>query len=125
MWRMRGHVGLLDGVSPTATLGVGTVATLDGVAPSTLCGSAFSTLVGAGDSSLWWGLLDTIAASVRTAATCFCLSAAEVGMNFRKAARRSTAAVTVLSCSLTAGSVQWDGSKRYVPLILYPLVAGT
>ena len=87
---MRGHVGLLDGVSPTATLGVGAVATLDGVAPSTLCGSALSTLGGAGDSSLWWGLLDTMAVSVLTAATCFCLSAAQVGMNFRKAARRST-----------------------------------
>ena len=95
------------------------------MAPSTLCGSELSTLGGAGNSSLWWGLLDTMAASVLTAATCFCLLAAEVGMNFRKAARRSTAAVTVLSCSLTAGSVQWDGSKRYVPLILYPLVAGT
>jgi hypothetical protein len=33
--------------------------------------------------------------------------------------------VTVLSCLLTGRSVQWDGSKRYVPRILYPLVAGT
>ena len=28
-------------------------------------------------------------------------------------------------CSLTEVSVQWDGSKRYVPEILYPLVTGT
>ena len=52
VWRMRGHIGLLDGVSPTATLGVGAVTTLDGVAPFTLCGSALSALGGAGDSSL-------------------------------------------------------------------------
>ena len=125
VWRMRGHVGLLDGVSPTATLGVGAVATLDGVAPSTLCGSALSTLGGAGNSYLWWGLLHTMAASFLTAAMCFCLSAVEVEINFWNAERRSASAAMVLSCSLAAGSVQPYKSKRYVPVILYPLVAGT
>ena len=50
--RTRGHIGLLDGVRPTATLGVGAAATFDDVAPSTLCGSALSTLGGGGNSSL-------------------------------------------------------------------------
>ena len=124
MWRTYGHVGLLDSVRPTATLGAGAAAALDGVAPSTFCGLELSTLGGVGTSSLWWGVLHTMDARFLTAAACFCLSAAKVGMNFLNAKRRSTAAVTVLSCLLTAGSVQCDGSKRYVPLIMYPLVAG-
>ena len=69
MWRTRGHVGLLDDVRPTTTLGVEVVATLDGVALSTLCGLALSTLPGVDNSSLWLGLLDTMAAGFLMAAT--------------------------------------------------------
>ena len=119
------HVELLDDVRPTATLGADVAITLDGVALSTLCGSALSTLGGVGTSSLWLGLLHTMAASFLLAATCIRLSAAEVGIHFWNTEWRSTVAVTVLSCSLMVGSVQWDGPNRHVPLILYPLVAGT
>ena len=59
VWRTCRHVGLLDGVRPTANLGAGAAATLGSVAQSTLCGLELSTLGGAETSSLWWGLLHT------------------------------------------------------------------
>jgi hypothetical protein len=115
--RFRGHVGLLDGVIPVATLGGGTLATLCGGIPSTLGGGA--------SNSRSWGLLQRIFVSLRTILTCFCLSVAVTGTTWRKAVRRSVAAHTVLSCSDTVGILQCDGSRRYVPVILYPFVAGT
>jgi hypothetical protein len=115
---------MVGGVNPTVTLRYDVVSTLNGVAPSTICGLALSTLSDVATSSLCRGLLQTMAASFLIAAMCFCLSAAEVGMNFWNAARRLVTVVAILSCSLKAGSVQWDGFNRYVPEILYPLVAG-
>ena len=66
-----------------------------------------------------------MAESVLMAVACFCLSVADVGMHFQKVVRRYSAVVTILSCLLTTGSAQWDGSNRYVSVILYPLAAGT
>ena len=87
----------MDGVNPAVTLGDGVVFILDGAASSTLCGLALSTLGGVATSFLWRVVLQTMASIFLTAAICFCLSAAEVGMNFWNAARRSAAAVKVLS----------------------------
>ena len=108
-----------------ATLGDGVSSTLDGVAPPTLCGLGLSTLGGVATISLWRELLHMMAASFLTATMCFYLSTAEVGINLWNTARWSAATVTVFSCLLTAGLVQWDRFKWYVLEILYPLVAET
>jgi hypothetical protein len=104
VWRVRGHVGLIEEVILAFTLGGGVLTTLCGGIPSTLGGPAIT--------SRCWGLLQRMEVSRRTILACFRLSVAVTGTTWQNTVRRSVAAHTVFLCSDTAGSVQWVGSRR-------------